>query len=122
MRQSERVQQLPTPERKGHDAIFDANYLENITEQLDVWGCKRVLLVVSKTMETTTPYVSNLEEKLGSKVVGKKSGVGQHSPYADVIDIAHRIQKLDVDAVISSKRTLLDIWIGNGVRVRVGPS
>jgi len=134
MRQSTRVQQLPLPEREGFDAIFDGKYLEEIPAQLEAWNCSRVLLVVSKTMEATTPYISNLELKLGSRVIGKKSGVGQHSvssgfcsyfentvpsnysrnsvenqrltlakPYADVIDIAHRIQKQNIDVVISSK-------------------
>lgn len=79
MSPSKRVQQLLLPEREGFDAIFDGDYLESISAQLEIWGCSRVLLVVSKTMEANTPFVANLTSKLGSRVIGEKSGVGQHS-------------------------------------------
>ncbi|KUI55818.1 Alcohol dehydrogenase 4 [Cytospora mali] len=96
-----RMQQFDIPIRKSHDAIFDASYLEDIPAQVQTWRSQRVLLVVSKALDSNTSVARNLEKSLGGLVVDKKAGVGSHSPYADVIDIAHRIQDQDVDCVIS---------------------
>lgn len=96
-----RVQQFDVPSRKGYDAIFDASYLEDISAQLQAWKSKRVLLVVSKALDSNTPIAQDLEKTLGDLVVDRKAGVGSHSPYADVIDIAHRIQDHQADCVIS---------------------
>jgi hypothetical protein len=80
--QYQRIPQIPEfTERKGFDAIFNANYLLDIPQQLKIWGSKRVFIVASKTLESKTDVVSKLEKELGSSVVGKKSGVGAHSPY-----------------------------------------
>jgi hypothetical protein len=80
--QYQRIPQLPQPkEKKGIDAIFNANYLVDIPQQLNTWGSKRVFIVASKSLEAKTDVVSKLEKELGSAVVAKKSGVGAHSPY-----------------------------------------
>lgn len=96
-----RIQQFNVPKRKGHDAIFDSSYLEDISAQLQTWESQRVLLVVSKSLDGNTSISKDLEKSLGDLVVDKKAGVGSHSPYADVIDIAHRIQNQEVDCVVS---------------------
>lgn len=96
-----RIQQFEVPYRNGYDAIFDASYLEDVPAQLQEWKSNRVLLVVSKALDSNTSIAKDLERTLGDLVVDRKAGVGSHSPYADVIDIAHRIQEQDVDCVIS---------------------
>lgn len=96
-----RIQQFDVPSRKGCDAIFDASYLEDIPAQIQAWESKRVLLVVSKALDNNTPVAKDLERSLGGLVVDRKAGVGSHSPYADVIDIAHRIQDRAVDCVVA---------------------
>ena len=101
MKHANRVQQLDSPTRKGYDAIFNASYLDDIPEQVRSWGIKRVLLVVSKSLAANTHKIKDLEDHLGGLVVDKKEGVGSHSPYPDVIDIAARIHKNSVDCVIS---------------------
>jgi alcohol dehydrogenase class IV len=100
-RQRKKIQQLLVPEREGFHAIFDGSYLTDIPAQILEWKCTRILLVVSKTLDSTTQYISDLEAQLGSLIISKKAGVGAHSPYVDVIDIAHRIQSENIDAVIS---------------------
>lgn len=97
----ELLAQIPSTTYDAHGAIIDSHYLQDIPDAFAKWGCERILLVVSKTMDATTSIVKDLELKLGSKVVDKKQGVGSHSPYADVIDIAHRIQDLNIDGIAS---------------------
>lgn len=96
-----RIQQFDVPSRKGFDAIFDASCIEDITAQVQTWNSKRILLVVSKALDSNTSIARDLEKSLGGLVVDRKAGVGSHSPYADVIDIAHRIQDQDADCVIT---------------------
>ena len=96
-----RIQQLPIPSREGYDAIFDGTLLEDVPAEIRSWNCHRVLLVVSKTLDKDTDVVKGLEKALGDIVVDKKQGVGKHSPYADVIDIASRIHRSNADCVVS---------------------
>ncbi|KIV84132.1 hypothetical protein PV11_06105 [Exophiala sideris] len=97
----DRVQQLDIDSRKGCDAIFNANFLEDIPEALLQWGCSRVLLVASKSLASNTDRISALQSTLNSKLVHTKLGVGSHSPYADVRDIGMHIQQLQIDCVVS---------------------
>jgi hypothetical protein len=77
----QRIQQMPVESRKDFDAIFNGNYLEDIPDQLTTWHSRRVVLVVSKSLNENTDKVKRLEEKLGGLIVDKKAGVGSHSPY-----------------------------------------
>ncbi|OWY52941.1 Dehydroquinate synthase-like protein [Alternaria alternata] len=95
------IQQLPTPARKGHNAILNSNYLDDITDEIGTWGCQRTLIVHSKALGENTDVVERLKEKLGSFVVGTKSGVGAHSPYEDVLEIAKLLREKKADCLIS---------------------
>ncbi|RMZ71090.1 maleylacetate reductase [Pyrenophora seminiperda CCB06] len=95
------IQQLPTPARKGHNAILNAEYIQDIIEIIGTWSCQRIFLVHSKALDHNTDVIKKLKEKLGSFVVGAKSGVGAHSPYEDILDIAKMIHEKNVDCLIS---------------------
>jgi alcohol dehydrogenase class IV len=95
------IQQLPVPARKDHDAIFNAEYLVDIVAAVKSWGCQRIVLVHSKALDENTDVIKKLEAKLGSVVVGKKSGVGAHSPYSDVLAIATLLNEHHADCLIS---------------------
>ncbi|KAF1991273.1 Dehydroquinate synthase-like protein [Aulographum hederae CBS 113979] len=97
---SERIQQLPMPSRVGYDAVFEGSYLEDIPSQISAWKCQRILLVASKSLATTTDKICQLAATLSPLVVNTKHGVGSHSPYADVIDIGHRIFENDIDCIV----------------------
>ncbi|KAJ6438233.1 cytochrome P450 [Purpureocillium lavendulum] len=101
MLEKKRVQQLDIPSRKGYDAIFNSNLLDDIPEAVAQWGSTRVLLVASRALAANSDSVAALQSALGAKLVDTKLGVGSHSPYADVRDIAHRVQTHRVDCVIS---------------------
>lgn len=80
----QRIPQLPiaSPNRENMDAIFNARYLEDIPSALREWGAERTFLVVSRALDGNTDKVRRLEGVLGRRMVGKKVGVGSHSPYA----------------------------------------
>ncbi|PWY74936.1 maleylacetate reductase [Aspergillus eucalypticola CBS 122712] len=97
----QRIKQLDLDGREGHDAIFEASYLDDIPTALEEWGASRILLVVSTTLDTKTSMIKDLEARLSDCVLQKRTGVGSHSPYRDIMDIAHTIQSQGIQAVIS---------------------
>ncbi|RAH57766.1 maleylacetate reductase [Aspergillus piperis CBS 112811] len=97
----QRIKQLDLDGREGHDAIFEASYLDDIPAALEAWGASHILLVVSTTLDTNTSMIRDLEARLSDCVLQKKTGVGSHSPYRDIMDIAHTIQSQGIQAVIS---------------------
>ncbi|KAK4570071.1 hypothetical protein LTR86_003041 [Recurvomyces mirabilis] len=97
----ETFQQFDIAERDDRLAIFDGDFLEDIPQYTNQWNAKKIVLVVSKGLYTAHNYIQQLEKALGSKVVAVKVGVGAHSPYQDVIDIAHLTQQHEADCLIS---------------------
>lgn len=95
------IQQLPIPARKGHNAILKSNYLEDIVNAIGEWSCQRVVLVYSKALDANTDVVKKLKEKLGHFIVGKKAGVGAHSPYEDVLEVAKLLNDKNADCLLS---------------------
>ncbi|KAH9877878.1 hypothetical protein J1614_003095 [Plenodomus biglobosus] len=95
------IQQLPIPERKGHNAILNSKYLEDIVVAIGEWSCKRIVLVHSKALDENTDVVKKLKEKLGFFIVASKSGVGTHSPYVDILEITKLLNEKEADCLIS---------------------
>lgn len=94
------IPQYDTPEHQDKLAIFDGDYLKDIEEFVNQWKSQRIILVASKTLYTASEHVKKLEAALGDKIFGKKIGIGSHTPYADVLDLAHLIQNSNADCVI----------------------
>jgi alcohol dehydrogenase class IV len=95
------IQQLPVPARKGHNAILHSQYLEDIVDAIGEWSCQRIVIVHSKALDQNTDVVKKLHEKLGSFVVGTKSGIAAHSPYEDVLEITKMLDEQNADCLIS---------------------
>ncbi|KLP10254.1 aldehyde-alcohol dehydrogenase [Fusarium fujikuroi] len=96
-----RMSQLEGGHRPGSDAIFNSHSKDGILSALKEWNSQRILLVHSKALAKNTHVISYLKEALGDRLTNVKEGVGSHSPYSDVIDIAHRITEHKIDCVIS---------------------
>jgi alcohol dehydrogenase class IV len=96
-----RVQQNALAGCQDHEAILLSSYLQDIPDALTRWQVKRILLVVSTSLDTTTDVIQQLEMRLSAYQVFKKTGIGKHSPYADVIDIANLVQMHSIDVVVS---------------------
>jgi alcohol dehydrogenase class IV len=101
LRERHTIQQLPTPARKGHNAILNSDYLQDIVHAIGTWGCQRLLVVHSKALDENTKVIKRLKEKLGYFAVAFKSGVGAHSPYEDVLEIARSIHENNIDCLVS---------------------
>ncbi|KAF2767452.1 Dehydroquinate synthase-like protein [Teratosphaeria nubilosa] len=95
------INQYDIPQRKDKFAVFDANFLQDVPHFVRQWNLKRIVLVCSTSLYAKYDHVQKLEAKLGEKVVGKKIGVGAHSPYSDVVEIAHLLQNTDADCLLS---------------------
>ncbi|GKU06123.1 propanediol dehydrogenase [Fusarium langsethiae] len=94
------IPQLEGGHRPGSDAIFNSRSKDDILTTLQEWKSKRILLVHSKALAKNTSTINDLKEALGDRLIIAKEGVGSHSPYEDVIDIAHRITGENIDCVI----------------------
>ena len=101
LRERHTIQQLPIPNRKGYNAILNAEYLQDIVQAIGTWSCQRLLIVHSKALDENTDVIQRLKEKLGSWIVAIKSGVGAHSPYEDVLEITRLIHENEVDCLVS---------------------
>ena len=101
IRKKRTIQQLPTPARRGHNAILHSEYLQDIVDAIGAWSCQRVLIVHSKALNESTNVVKDLKEKLGAFVVATKSGVGAHSPYEDVLEMTRLLFEKEADCLIS---------------------
>ncbi|CAO2655366.1 Nn.00g104300.m01.CDS01 [Neocucurbitaria sp. VM-36] len=95
------IQQLPIPARKGHNAILQSRYLEDTVIAIGEWSCHRIVLVHSRTLDEDTHVVRKLKEKMGSFIVGTKSGVGAHSPYDDILEISKLLNETEADCLVS---------------------
>ncbi|PNP79368.1 hypothetical protein FNYG_07444 [Fusarium nygamai] len=95
-----RIPQLEGGHRPGSNAIFNSRSKDDILTALKEWNSQRILLVHSKALAKNTSVISDLKEALGDRLTTVKEGVGSHSPYSDVIDIAHRITEHKIDCVI----------------------
>ncbi|TFY54806.1 hypothetical protein EVJ58_g8637 [Rhodofomes roseus] len=88
-------------DRKGRDAIFGADYVSAVSEEVDRLACSKVYLVVSRSLDTKTDVVGRLEQKLGGKVCGKKVGVKSHTPYDEVLQIAKETKERGADIIVT---------------------
>lgn len=100
MLESYKISQLEAGGRPGSMAIFNSKSTADIVTALDEWNSKRVLLVYSKSLAAATTHISDLKSALSTRLITSKEGIGSHSPYPDVIDVAHRITDFDVDCVV----------------------
>lgn len=98
--QSYRIPQLEGGHRPGSDAIFNSASRSDILAAVKEWNSQRILLVHSRALAKNTSIISELKESLGTRLADTKTGVGAHSPYADVVDIAHRIAAHSIDCVV----------------------
>lgn len=96
----EGIQHFEIETRQGKDAIFEATCLDDIPSALQELNPLRILVVVSTTLDKKTSLIKNLEERHLNRYVTRKVGVGSHTPYSDVIDIAHGVQNNDIQGVI----------------------
>ena len=83
-------------ERVFHKA--DANTA--LPKLMDLYGYERAFIVSSRTLNTKTDVIRNLEQVLGSKVVGLTDDVGAHAPVQNVLKAARAARDCACDVIV----------------------
>jgi maleylacetate reductase len=80
---------------------FGVPAAEAIAEQVARVGAQRVFLMVSGTLNRTTPEIENIRRALGNKCVGLFDQMPAHSPRQAVIAAAEQARASDTDLIIT---------------------
>jgi maleylacetate reductase len=80
---------------------FGVPAAEAIAEQVARMGAQRVFLMVSGTLNRTTPEIENIRRALGDKCVGVFDQMPAHSPRQAVIAAAEQARASDTDLIIT---------------------
>lgn len=89
--------QAPQRPRILHEASVEVS-LQRVLDEL---GCRRVLLVTSKSLYRAGGAARQLEELLQARCVGAVAGVRPHSPREDVLVIAERFRADRADTFVA---------------------
>lgn len=100
--EKQQIPLMPTGPLMQHIAIVNSNVLEDIPHFVQQWSSQRIVLVASRSMaNASNSTLKELEKSLGKSLAATKLGVGSHSPYVDVLEIAKLLQEHDADLLIS---------------------
>jgi len=80
---------------------FGVPAAEAIAEQVARMGAQRVFLMVSGTLNRTTPEIENVRRALGNKCVGVFDRMPAHSPRHAVIAAAEQARASDTDLIVT---------------------
>jgi maleylacetate reductase len=88
---------FPTMER----VIYGRPCAEVAAEEAERLGARRVLLVVSRTLNTTTDEIDRIRTALGARCAGTFDGVSQHTNRSEVVRAAAVGLELQADLVVA---------------------
>ena len=77
-----------------------ADACATLSKLLDLYGYERAFIVSSRTLNTKTQTIRNLEKALGSKVVGLTDDIGAHAPVQNVLKAARAARDSKCDVII----------------------
>ena len=80
--------------------VYGKSYIQVVKEEVRSRNSK-VLLLASKTLDSKSTLVRDLEEALGQQYLGKYSKIREHTPDDDVVALAKKIKELGADTVIT---------------------
>lgn len=81
--------------------VFGRRVRDVLAAEADALAASRVLLVVSRTLATTTEAVAEIEAALGARHVGTVRGVRPHAPRADVLRIVAAARAAEAGLLVS---------------------
>ena len=73
--------------------VYGKSYIRVVTEEVRSRNAK-VLLLASKTLDSKSALVRDLEEALGEQYLGKFSAIREHTPDEDVVALAKKIKEV----------------------------
>ena len=80
--------------------VYGKPYIRVVTEEVRSRNSK-VLLLASKTLDSKSTLIRDLEEALGEQYLGKFSAIREHTPDDDVVALAKKIKEVGADTVIT---------------------
>ncbi len=80
--------------------LLEARASEVLPRELRLLGYERVLIVCSKTLNTKTNIIRDIEKSLGDTVVGTTDEVGEHAPWGNIFAAAKLAKKLKADVIL----------------------
>lgn len=78
-----------------------AETAQAIAEEAQRLDAKRVFLLVSHQLDTTTDEIAKVRSALGSRYAASHSGIRPHVPKSDVIQAANRALQAEADLVVT---------------------
>ncbi len=86
----------------GHELVLhDVSAPHALPGLLAELGYETVFIVCSRTLNTNTSIVSDIQKGLGSRVVGLTDAVGEHSPLRNVLAAARAVKESKADVIVS---------------------
>src|SRR6266478_8662611 len=89
--------QYPTME----SVIYGKPAAEALREEAERLGAKRVYLIVSRTLNTTTDEIEKIGKALGVRHAGTFDGIPQHTTREVVVDVARQAKDAKADLVVA---------------------
>ncbi|MYW96256.1 iron-containing alcohol dehydrogenase [Amycolatopsis rubida] len=83
------------------NVVFGQSATDAVPAQVEQWGAGRVLILASRTLNTTTACVTDIANALGDRCVSVVDGVPEHTPSTAVMQLTARARELDVDAIVT---------------------
>ncbi len=74
---------------------------EAIRDQAEQMDARRVFILASETLRTSTDEITAIERELGSRHAGTFSGIAPHAPRADVLRAADAARAVNADLIVS---------------------
>src|SRR6516162_11640759 len=89
--------QYPTME----SVIYGKPAAEALREEAERLGAKRVYLIVSRTLNTSTDEIEKIRNALGDRYAETFDGVPQHTTREVVVQIAKQAREAKADLVVA---------------------
>lgn len=81
--------------------VFGPGCAETLPEELQRIHANRALLVTSRSLATKTPLAARITELLGPAHAGTFTGIRQHTPSQQVVELAGEAQRVRADVYVS---------------------
>ena len=83
------------------EVLHNIKAAEVLPEELRYRGYNRALIVCSKTLNTKTDIVREIEKALGDTCVGVTDEVGEHAPLVNIMKAVTLVKELNADILIA---------------------
>lgn len=85
----------------GHERVLhNVKAAEVLPKELDKLGRSKAFIVSSRTLNTKTDVVRNIQAALGDRHAGTTDKVGEHAPLGNILEAAAKLREADADIII----------------------